>query len=344
MSYWLYVLSNNIYEEYAKSKKQYIGFLEKNDVKKGDVIIIFCKDRVIGGFKEIIKVNTICIQNNGKKPVYIFKDKNMNNFYCQISESNLIQTDISIPTLTDKLKCGDIGFKNQTSFRIKFLNKVNKLYSLEPHGNKIMTCLLEDNNQIINKDEKSESEISEKKPIKKSGKINKNKESDVDSNESESDNRNIVKKKIYQKIETDDESNDSDDSDNSDDSSDESESSEKDNNGNIPIMIVPCKEFKLPNKDREKYFGNHIKNCTLCYVTNNNLNKTFMTIIDSAKIEFSEVKDEKHSHFNPPLKAYDLGKKYEPFGAKGNKFIRVTYINNGDELYDKCILVSWIDK
>ena len=78
----------------------------------------------------------------------------------------------------------------------------------------------------------------------------------------------------------------------------------------------------------------------MCDITNNN-NKELCSIIDDSRVEFIEIKDEKHGYFNPALEAYFNLRKYEPIGAKEYPFVRVMYINNDHEIYNKCILIAW---
>ena len=108
-------------------------------------------------------------------------------------------------------------------------------------------------------------------------------------------------------------------------------------------MIIPCKEYNLPKKNKEKYFKEHYKLCNRCNITNNN-NKELCSIIDKAKIEIIEIVDEKDGYFDPPLDDYFLGEKHEPLDIPKYPFIRVALINNGHEIYDKCMLITWIDE
>lgn len=136
-------------------------------------------------------------------------------------------------------------------------------------------------------------------------------------------------------------SNESDNSGGSD--NDDSEPILDDPNGYIPIIIAPCENFKLPNKNRTIYFIKHFKACDKCDITNNN-NRELCSIIDNATIELLEITDEKHAYFDPALDSYFKLKKFEPMGGTNNyPFIRIMYINNDHDIYNKCIFVTWCD-
>ena len=107
-------------------------------------------------------------------------------------------------------------------------------------------------------------------------------------------------------------------------------------------MIIPCKSFKFPTKDKPKYFKHHYKRCTKCDITNNN-NIELMTLLDKATIEVVEVRTQNSKFYNSVLDCYLSLRKYEPVETPDYPFIRITYINNGDELYNHCLLVSWIN-
>ena len=107
-------------------------------------------------------------------------------------------------------------------------------------------------------------------------------------------------------------------------------------------MCIPCKNFKLPNKNPKQYFINHYKKCDNCEVVNNN-NRELSSIIDHANVEIFTSKSVNDEKFSGPLVDYLQIKKHTPLDYKGNKFIRITRINNNHLCYDKCFIISWID-
>ncbi|MCJ7637355.1 MAG: hypothetical protein MUO21_07680, partial [Nitrososphaeraceae archaeon] len=110
----------------------------------------------------------------------------------------------------------------------------------------------------------------------------------------------------------------------------------------IPIMVVPCQEFKLPKKNRELYFINHYTSCNNCDITNNNNNYELTRInkCDIGNIEMFELDSSKHYYFNPAIDAYHGLNNYEPPESKKRPFSRIIYINNGDDDYDGCFLIT----
>lgn len=112
--------------------------------------------------------------------------------------------------------------------------------------------------------------------------------------------------------------------------------------GMIPIMIIPCADFNIDTqKNKTKYFVDHYKKCYKCNVINNN-DIELHTIINDCKFDFQEIKEVKNAYFNPPLDQYNFGMNYEPFDNDEFPFARIVYINNGHEVYNKCIMVCWI--
>lgn len=113
--------------------------------------------------------------------------------------------------------------------------------------------------------------------------------------------------------------------------------------GYIPIMVIPCKEFGLPEKNKEKYFVTHLRSCRKCDTTNNNDGLELIPILEGNNIEIYELTEEKHYYFDPALESYYCLENYEPPDLVVKPFARIIYINNGDEIYDKCLLVTLTD-
>lgn len=114
------------------------------------------------------------------------------------------------------------------------------------------------------------------------------------------------------------------------------------NNGMIPIIICPCDNYDICNsKNKIQYFINHYKTCQKCNVTNNN-DIELGSIIDKCKFDFHNIIDKKHAYIDPPLSCYFGDQQHEPIDFTDRPFMRVVYINNGHDVYDKCIVISWI--
>jgi len=113
--------------------------------------------------------------------------------------------------------------------------------------------------------------------------------------------------------------------------------------GQIPIMMIPCKKFKLPKHNKKKYFIKHFKTCNRCEkIDNNNIN--ILTIFDNAHFDFVDVDDPYDVDIDVALKTYDEIIGYIPPNVNSFPYIRIFKIDNNHEIYNNCILISWISK
>lgn len=304
--FWLYVLSKNYCTDITKNCDINVGFFENKDIDKEDVIMLYCKDGSRNGFLGILQLLEKPKLSNGT--IKIFKDNNFNRFYSKLKYKKMFGDLIKPNEILNSLQTEVAGFKSVASFRSKFLKNLNTIIKIELYGKKIIDKLIEVSN--------SNDEIS------KQG----NDSEEIIYSEEESKSDNVSDEEEESKCDSA--------------SNDEKEESENDDtNGLIPIMIEPCKNFEWSN-DRVKYFVEHYKNCKKCKVTNNN-DRELCSIIDEAKIEVVEIDEEEHGYFNPVLENYYALKKCEPLGATEYPFVRVSYINNDHDIYNKCLLVSW---
>ena len=271
--------------------------------------------------------------------------------------------------ILDFLKSDNTGFKNITSFRTKFLRNDNVILKITVHGKKIIDKLILENqkfnknikdkkNLVIKGKEKIQMEKSEEQKHKKT---NLEHEKHYQKSDHEQDNEENKEEEDHEEIEDEenkDEEEEKDEEEDEKDEEDEEDEKEHDseqeninesvdeeisNNAFIPIIIVPCNLFKFPKKNKEKYFSLHYKTCNLCDVTNNN-NRELCSLIDKAFIEIFELEEDEHLYFDEALEYYFMAKKYEPADIKKLPFIRVIYINNGHDIYNKCLLVTWIEQ
>lgn len=302
--FWLLVLSKNTFIEYSKYKKNYLTCFDDCGVKKDDIIIIFCKagNKTESGFKGLIQTSRDQKKND---KINIFKNNDLNKYFIKLKYKNIFTKAIKINEILNHLKTDLTGYKNIVSFRQSFRQK-----------------FLKNDNTLINIDPYG------KKIVDKLIFLDENKNQNVTEEYSNTDSQTSSEKS---NIEINSEN---------DNTTEEFDQEEKP--GNIPILVVPCKDFKLPNKQKEKYFVNHYKTCKKCNITNNN-SKDLCSIIDVAKIEIVEIIDEKHGYFDPPLDDYFLIENHEPIDFSETPFIRVAFINNSHEIYDKCLLITWIN-
>lgn len=364
-SVWIYNLTKSDYEDYIKyNNKSYITFMDTNKIEKNDVIMLYQKDRTSGGFAGILQSDSQTQERKKNIKINIFKNESMHNFYTKIKQYIQFPEFIDIATLLKSLNSNSVGFKNTTGFKVKFLKKDNNIIKFDSHSKQIYDIIFDIyKQQIKNKkieqdneqeDEQDNEQEDEQDNEEEDGQ-DKDQEIEQDNEEDEDDNEEDSKYGIHgndllslSDNEDDNCENDSDNEEN-DESDDncESESSDDDEimeseEGFIPIMIVPCKKYKIPQLNPELYFKNHYKTCEECDITNNN-KKELHYILDKATIEIFELKDTKHYHFNPAMECYHAVRRYEPLDIKKRPFIRCIYINNNDEMYNKCLLITWID-
>lgn len=324
INYHIYILNKNETDNIIKNKDNYICFFQKNNsVKSGDIILIYQKERLSSGFACVVQLQTDVIYND-KNLVKVSSDKNMNRFYAKVNFKKIFVELIKTDEIIKFLSSDATGFKNAASFKRKYTSKTNALIGFDVYGKKILTRIfLQDDENFIkssNLEEESDSNLEEE-----------GSEDNQDNLEEESDD-NLEKEGSEDNQEDLEESQ----KENSQDSLEE-----QDNNpGFIPIMVVPCKEFKMPKKNKESYFLDHYMTCTKCDITNNNKNSELARIINKKNIEIFEINSNKHYYFNPAISAYHELSNYEPPEVKKRPFCRVIHINNGDEDYDGCYLVT----
>ena len=156
-------------------------------------------------------------------------------------------------------------------------------------------------------------------------------------------------KKLYQLTGPDsDQSSEEDDTVIAQNNSTEDTPPEEPNTSNrIPIMVTPCREFNLPklsNKQAE-YIVTHIKKCNMCDITDNNKNSLnigyLLNSTDWSNIEVITIKNTNNIHYEIPLEYYFTQTEYDiPNSEKYTNFIRIAIIDNGDDIYQGCLLVT----
>jgi hypothetical protein len=342
--FWIYNLKTANYNEYVKSKSNYITFFGEYSISKNDIIILFQKDRRGSGFIGILQATQdLDMNNNG---ITIFKNENLNKYYVKLKYKKLFSNLIKIDEVLSSLKIpknDNTGYKNASSFRSRFLKNDNTAVQMTIFGKKILEKLIELSNKTNNELIQSQKSISDESLQKSEEKIDKPKKPTI---EPIKEYNKVIKLKPDSEDENSDDSDifyKNDDNSEDDNDEDEEESDEGDPNGYIPIMVIPCEEFSIPKKDKVEYFIEHYKKCNNCDITNNN-NKELCSIIDNSTVEFFELKNEKHGYFNPALDSYFKLKKYQPMSVNEYPFIRVIYIKNYHDIYHGCILIAWCDE
>lgn len=339
--FWIYKMSKNLVEQFENFPEMVLTSFQNYNIKKKDIILLYQKEKIKNGFIGICRASDNQALN---KNIKLFKDENLNKYMIKLNFATIFDQPIKLEKIFEFIRMDINGYKNMSSFRITYLKDMDCVTKLDYNGNKIVDKLFELTllNNVI------ESVENKKKNLKKeqTKSVVNNKKTKNNVNKIVSINKKLLKKNNIKLI--DDIKNSDDDTISISSSNKELElsdnlelESEKNNKGLIPILIVPCDNFKFPIKDQKKYFKNHYLNCNNCDITNNN-NLELSSVIDDAYIEIVTIIDEKDPYFDPPLESYFRLENYEPMDLKSNPFIRVSYINNGNKLYDKCLLVSWI--
>ena len=373
-NYHIYVLFKNDCDTILKNKGNYITFFLKNkNIKKGDIVMLYQKDRSNSGFYGMVQLDTDVTYNENK--VKVFSDLNLNRYYAKLKFKEKFADTIKPDVFIKYLSSDATGFKNVTSFKQKYVGKQNALIEFELYGKKIMIQLLAaDQEQIIKKKETEEEEEEKKKKEEE--------EEDVEEEEKEEEEEqeeDVEEEEQEQEEEQEEEEEEVKVTKKSSKSSKknvtvlkETKKSGKKNNivvskegkktskkdtikkevnvvvpkdivepGYVPIMIVPCSNFQFPKNNREKYFVTHYKTCKKCEVINNNENTELIPILNQNNIEIFELTEDKHYYFEPALEAYFSLSNYEPADIVVRPFVRVIYVNNKHEDYNKCCLVTF---
>ena len=339
-NYHIYILNKNECDNIIKNKDNYIGFFLKNQsIKKGDVVILYLKDRMKSGFYGIVQLDTNVSFNdtndkNNNKIVKISSDTNMNRYYAKLCFKKKFLETIDPESIIKYVSSDATGFKNATSFKQKFVTKLNALIGFEVYGKKIMTKLMLEDEDIFIRTESEKEKEKENEDDEEDEEGEKNEEQEQEDEEQEQEQEDE---------ESEDQEENKKEKEENEDEDEEEEIEKEPEPGFIPIMVVPCNEFKLPKKNREKYFMDHYTTCNKCDITNNNNNSELTRIFNKDNIEIYELTSSKHYYFNPALSAYYGMDNYEPPDIQVRPFARIIYINNGHDDYDKCFLITLCD-
>ena len=393
-SLYIYCLTKVNYDYFRKSvHKKYITCRDNNNIKKNDIIILFCKDvsRPNCGFKALLKCSDNSKVNTNMDGNFIFKNGDMNKIIIKFNQIILFNKVIKIKDIISAVKTDNIqSLKNGTTFGHKFTkNACNpiKLDSTYEFQTKLINCFIKMNNgeeEQNTKKENKKKENTKKQNTKKENTEEQNTEeqiSDEEKNTEEQNTEEQISDEGNEEQNTEEQISDERNEEQISDEGNEEQISDEeteeqieetkaadDNNslGFIPILIVPCDDFCFPknNRDEEteeqisdeeteeqisdegteeqikKYFIKHYKKCNKCIITNNN-NRELCSIIDKATLDYVEINEEESGYLDPPLESYWALEKHEPIDANQLPFIRIAYINNGHDIYNKCILVTW---
>lgn len=123
----------------------------------------------------------------------------------------------------------------------------------------------------------------------------------------------------------------------------EEDEAEKEEVGLIPILVVPCKNFVFDDGDKGQYFVNHYNKCTKCVIINNNRTE-LGRMINACNLKFYEITLANDGYWDPVLNAYNFGAVYVPLDEIEAPFVKIMYVNNKHNIYDKCFMIVWKDQ
>ncbi len=306
-NYYVITISPKLWKEFNKLDEiEQFKLQNKYDVKKGDIMFLYIRVKPRYYFSGIVQVksnkNKIIKINDS----VIFEEK--------------IETDEVYGFIKDKLK----NVNTSRSFQRKYLSKPDIIVKL-PNCEEIIDSWLNDES-TISEDIVSEDIVSEDS-------ISKKEEStfDITSEESTSSCSDSVSKK---EIEDGKGSSESDDSSNSED-----DISDCDEGGQIPILLIPCKKFKWPKKNKTKYFKKHYKKCTKCEKNDNN-DIPLISFIDDMEIDIFEITEKKDIELDLVLPYYYSLKRC-PIEDGTAPYMRIGIISNGHPNYENCFIICY---
>ena len=360
VTFWIYTMNKKLWDEYTKSTDSsdddslFISSYDKTSIKKGDIIFYYVKDASNSGFTGISRVSSSHRKN--VKHIKIFNDKNLNEHIIKLNYVTFFNNPIKIkPIFSVLLNENVAGHKSIETFRSKYMKRNIFFEKLTTNGYNLMTKLFEISDQHDNQDDYDQDDHDQNNDNQDND--NQNNDNQDDDNQDDDEYKQITidnsdNDEHCISIEDDNEesptysnnsslfikNNSEDDNDNADDNINEG-----DDEGEIPILIVTCDEFKWPSSTKKciDYFIDHYKKCRNCEISDNN-NMQISRILDNADIEYYVCKKIKDAYFEIPLQYYHELLRHDPLDRKTSPFIRITRIENKHEIYHGCILITWI--
>lgn len=311
VNYWIYSLSNDfgkhIKNKFIDNKLKYISYSKFINIKKNDKIFFFHRSENIkeNGFVFLMEARTDMLLNKDK--IEIFTDVAMNRYYLKICNVIEFKNPIKISVLKKTINQKEIIIDKKL-VSDKFIPTINQSIStfdlilslIRPYGIDLEKYIIE----INNKKEEPEERIKSKK-IKHN---NKDKINVFDEQEEE----NNEDAEIYDKIEVVDEEN-----------------------GKIPILIIPCSTFKLNKRHLKEELRKHFFECDICEKVNNNDDcKIYQALHSHVDIRIELLSNE--NIINEKISYYHQLKRY----CSRNEIV-IYKIDNDENMYNKAYLVFW---
>ena len=354
--FWIYIVTPNLWKNLDVKNMSRMATHDYIYAKKGDIIIFYVKGK---GFSGMCKLSTDQMKN--EDDVVIFRDKNLNRTVFDMEYFYPFKEIVQISSIINCIKSDRVGFKSIVSFRNKFLSGLFKINELDNDKGGVLykniVNLLDTTKETDKKRSKKTTPIKtnskrefqkkkEKKKEKDKGTKKDNASNDTDSIASYSETSNESnkstksnksnKKKQFEIVEDTPTSSEV-----SKETVDDMDYGQMGRVYYIPIMIIPCKSFLVPDEDEEivNYLVDHFKRCNKCDWTNNN-NIEFHSVFDTAQVEYMEVDDE-DDELDDAIMAYQSLKRYKfEHNYKKTNVARIMYITD-DDTYEECILLCW---
>lgn len=312
--YWIQFIQNDNWEilkqRLEKLKLELYSFNKNENIKKGDTIFIYHikKGTIKNGFISYNIINSEMCDCNEK----VFNDKHLSKFAVEVKESFILQQNTKLKDIEELIQkyC---GFKCLDTFKDKFLSKEMTFIKVSSEfGENLQKKLA-----CLKKDKFTKEDIEDY--------YHSEPELEIE-NESASEFASESASK------SDNESASESGSESGSESASESVSNEEFENGNIPIMFIPCYNFNKKNNFILE-LCNHIY-CKKCDITNNN-KFSFESIIndDNLKFKIKELNDE--DEINNYVHYYQNEKKY----LNNKNYVIFYKISCEDNDYNNCYLI-----
>ena len=335
-SFWIYTIKDTFWNILDKNIKFLVSY-KKDVINNGDIIFIHYvntnrKNPIYKhGIIALCVAETYQNINVSKK---IFDDKNLNKYILNVKDITIFNKTYSLNTLLENNQ----KFKSPAYFIKKY---ASDNVSLKVIDNNIGLLLLSIFNKILNTNDNSDNN-SDNDDSDNDNSDNDNSDNDnSDNNNSDNDdnndndnnsvNTNNIKNNVVAPIK-------SYNSDITFDKSDNSDDEPMSTVGNIPILLIPCKELEQQLDNIEK-IKTHYMDCEKCNRYNNNKREIYNDLI-KRKISYKIITD--INEINKIEKSYNEISKYLrlQYGIIEPDII-FTKISKTTHYYNNCIFILW---
>lgn len=324
--YWLFVINNNYWNEFLKTDKKNICCQTKNGIKKNDKIILYVKGKKSGfiGYSECLSD-----EENENEDIEIFSSKKDNKYIIKIDDIKYF--DICINLKTFFLNVENNIIEQEGLFKYKYIrgNIIYKQFN-DNVGSYIITTLVKINKDNISNNKNSIKKKTKINNSKKKNKKNNNKSvkiiksEDIGGKGYPNDKQDIFVKIANNKLD------------------------KKIINTRlyIPIMVIPKVHICLPEDTNKINIFFDLYNKYDTEIINNN-NCEISWLLNSSLVEFKEINSatsEKNTtkYYKEALECYHKCEEYKLPEYKNIPFIRIICINNIQDDYFGCYLLTWI--